>query len=286
MPDLRSPPSSRRELAAFLRSRRARLSPLDVGMPPTQRRRTPGLRREEVAQLAGIGVTWYTWLEQGRAISVSSPFLENVARALRLDPAERAHLFALAQHRPPPVLPVPSSRVTPALRHTLETIPNPAYVKTARWDVLAWNTAMSAVLGDPGLVPAERRNMLWLVFASADHRRMMPDWADDARAMLAKFRLEFSRAGDDPAFAALVRELGDISPEFHRWWAQHDVMGRGEGIKRFQHPTLGEIRFEHTSFIVEDAPDLRLVIYAPIAGASARKVMRAQVPPRRAKRPS
>ena len=276
MPDVHPSLPSRQELAAFLRTRRARLSPLDVGMPPTSRRRTPGLRREEVAQLAGIGVTWYTWLEQGRAISVSSHFLENVARALRLDPAERAHLFALAHHRPPPVVPVPSSRVTPALEHTLETIPNPAYVKTARWDVLAWNTAMSTVLGDLGIVPAERRNMLWLVFSSPDHRRMMPDWADDARAMLAKFRLEFSRAGDDPAFASLVRELDDTSPEFHRWWAQHDVMGRGEGIKRFQHPTLGEIRFEHTSFIVEDAPDLRLVIYTPIAGDSADKVRRAQ----------
>jgi transcriptional regulator with XRE-family HTH domain len=263
---------TRRELSAFLKSRRARLSPSDVGVPVGPRRRTPGLRREELAQLAGVGVTWYTWLEQGREIQVSTHFLESLARALRLDGSERAHLFALAQNRPPPLVPTASSSVTPALRRMLESQPNPAYLKTARWDVLDWSPALSAVFGDLAAVPAVHRNMLWLAFVDPQYRQMMADWLTDARAMLAKFRLEFGQRSDDPDFVTLVQELQHASPEFRSWWPEQDILGSGEGVKRFRHPKLGEIQFEHTTFLVDAAPDLRFVIYTPLPGESTSKV--------------
>src|SRR6266545_1817139 len=197
----------RKELAAFLRSRRERVTPEQVGLPTYGRRRTPGLRREEVAQLAGIGITWYTWLEQGRDIQVSVNVLERIAHALRLDGAERAHLFMLAHNRPPPVAALQRAHVTPAHQRLLESLAGPAYLATPRWDVVAWNTALSAVFGDLTAIPVERRNMLWLVFASADHRATIPDWENDARAMVARFRIEFGRRRDDSSFLTLIDEL-------------------------------------------------------------------------------
>jgi hypothetical protein len=149
---------------------------------------------------------------------------------------------------------------------------NPSYLKTARWDVLAWSPALRAVFGDLEDVPDRERNMLWLVFTHSEYRLMMPDWATDARAMVAKFRVEFGRHSQDPAFRALVEALSLRSADFRNWWSEQDVLGRGEGLKRFRHGRMGEIQFEHTTFVVEDAPDLRLVVYTPLAGESARKV--------------
>ena len=263
---------ARSALSAFLRSRRARLSPVAVGLPAGPRRRTPGLRREEVAQIAGVGITWYTWFEQGREVQVSTHFIECVARALRLDPAERAHLFALAQNRAPPVMLAPSPEVTPALRRMLDNQPSPSYLKTARWDVLAWSPSFTAVFGDLARTAVEQRNMLWLVFTDRDYRRMMVDWEDEVRAMTAKFRLEFGRHHEDPSFVRLVRELSETVPEFDRWWRLQDVQGRGAGIKRVNHPSAGMIEFVHTTFVVADEPDLRLVVYTPMPGEHARKV--------------
>jgi transcriptional regulator with XRE-family HTH domain len=256
--------ASRHDLAAFLRSRRERLSPQEAGFVAGARRRTAGLRREEVAQLAGVGLTWYTWFEQGRDIQVSAHFLERLALALRLTGAERAHLYDLAQHRPPPTVSVAVPEVSSALRAMIESLPNPAYVKTARWDVVAWNAAAADTFGDYGALPPARRNVLWLVFTSPEYRRIMTDWEGDARRVLAKFRLDHGAAGDDPAFAQLVAELSDASQEFRRWWLLHDVQGRGEGIKRLYHAVRGEIEFEHTAFVVDGAPQLRLVVYTPL----------------------
>jgi transcriptional regulator with XRE-family HTH domain len=266
--------ASRRELVAFLRSRRARLSPSDAGLASGARRRTPGLRREEVAQLAGVGVTWYTWFEQGRSIQVSAHFLERVAFALRLDAVERAHLFALALHQPPPLESELAVTMSPALRRLLSTLPNPSYVTTARWDVLDWSPSFSRVFGDLGAVAPERRNLLWLAFSEIRYRQMMPDWERDARIMLANFRAEFGRHADDPAFLQLVRELEQISPEFRRWWCDQDVQAPSEGPRRFRHETLGALDFEPTSFVVNAAPDLRLVVYTPVPGESASRVAR------------
>lgn len=256
--------ADRRALSDFVRDRRARTNPDEVGLPAGSRRRTPGLRREEVAQLAGVGVTWYTWFEQGRAIQVSADFLERVCRALRLDPTERAHLYALAQHRPPPHAAPGLPAVSPILQGLLDSLPNPAYVKTARWDIVAWNAATTALFGDYALVPPVERNSLWMIFTDPRYRRMMPDWEEGVRRVVAKFRLDYGRAGGDPAFTALVEALQAASPEFRRWWPQQDVAERSEGIKRIRHDTLGLLEFAHATFVVEGAPDLRMVTYTPV----------------------
>jgi transcriptional regulator with XRE-family HTH domain len=265
----RSP--ARQDLTDFLRRRRARISPLEVGLVAGARRRTPGLRREEVAQLAGVGITWYTWFEQGRDIPVSAHFLENLARALRLDAAEREHLFTLAQHRPPPLGRFSPPAVTPALQNMLESFPNPAYLKTPRWDLVAWNRPMTIMFGDFNEIPVERRNILWLLFTDPKYRRLMVDWEIDVRRAIARFRLDFGRAGDDPMFVALLRDLDQVSPEFRSWWKQHDVDGLGEGVKSFRHSRLGEIEFEHGTFTADNNSNLRLVVYTPTDAESARK---------------
>jgi hypothetical protein len=233
--------AGRDELAAFLKSRRARLSPAEVGLPTTARRRTPGLRREEVSHLAGVGIAWYTWLEEGREIDVSAHFLDRIARALRLDATERAHLFTLAHNRPPPIAPAGSLRVTPTLRRMLEAVSGPAYLATASMHVIAWNTALSAVFGDMDAIPAENRNMLWLVFASPSHRAAIPNWETDARAMLARFRIEFGRHREDPAFLELIERLQHITDEFRHWWPEQDVSVRQNKTKRFEISGIGEI---------------------------------------------
>ena len=257
----------RRVLSDFVRDRRARIAPDEVGLATGARRRTPGLRREEVAQLAGVGITWYTWFEQGRAIQVSADFLERICRALRLDAAERAHLYALAQHRPPPLATPIVPTVSPVLRAFLDSLPIPAYIKTPRWDVVAWNTAAVTLFGDYALIPPAERNSLWLMFIDPRYRQMMPDWEQGARRALAKFRLDHSQASGEPAFTALVEALKAASVEFRRWWPRQDVSERGEGIKRISHKIWGEVEFAFATFLVEGAPELRLVTYTPMAVA-------------------
>ncbi|MGJ7536567.1 MULTISPECIES: helix-turn-helix transcriptional regulator [unclassified Variovorax] len=263
---------ARAEMAAFLRSRRERLQPAEVGLPTTARRRTPGLRREEVCQLAGVGLAWYTWLEQAREIDVSAHFLNRIARALKLDATERAHLFTLAHNRPPPIVPGPSLTVTPHLRRMLDAVTGPAYLATASMHVIAWNAALAAVFGDLAALAPEDRNMLWLVFASPVHRAAIPRWETDARAMLARFRVEFGRHRDDPAFLALIERLQIASPEFRQWWPDHDVSMRTDRAKRFEVRGVGRMELEQSSFMVEESPDMRLVVYTPVDEQSARKV--------------
>jgi transcriptional regulator with XRE-family HTH domain len=262
--------ADRRVLADFLRDRRARIAPQDVGLAAGPRRRTPGLRREEVAHLAGVGITWYTWFEQGRAIQVSADFLERICRALRLDAAERAHLYALARH-PPPLMGTPDvPTISPVLQTFLDSLPNPAYLKTPRWDVVAWNTTAAALFGDYALIPPSERNSLRQIFVDPRYRQMMPDWEQGARRALSKFRLDHSQAQGDPAFTLLVEALKATSVEFRRWWPQQDVTERSEGIKRFRHEAWGDVEFAYATFLVEGAPELRLVTYTPPDGARAR----------------
>jgi hypothetical protein len=268
MPNLERNPD-RRDLTEFLVSRRARLTPPDVGLMAGPRRRTPGLRREEVAHLAGVGISWYTWFEQGRDIQVSAHFLENLSRALRLDRPEREHLFALAQHRPPPLARPAAPMVTATMQHVLESFPHPAHIKTPRWDIVAWNAAMAEVFGDFVQYPPEERNTLWLLFTKPTFRNIMLDWEVDARRVIARFRLDYGRSGNDPAFVELVRNLEEASPEFARWWRQHDVDGFGEGVKRVRHPRHGEIEYEHAAFTADSDPNLRLVVYTPVQRGNA-----------------
>jgi transcriptional regulator with XRE-family HTH domain len=260
----------RAELAEFLRSRRARLNPVDAGFANGSRRRTPGLRREEVAQLAEVGVSWYTWLEQGRDIHVSEPLLERLAGALRLTATERGHLFELAHGRPPSLPTIAPAEASLALRHVVDAYPFPALVSTLRWDVLAWNAPITALYGDYARLPIERRNALWSFFTDLELRVRIPSWADRARGSVARFRLDAARAADRTSFDALATELAEVSPEFARYWSEHEVIEVPEGKKVFVHPDVGAIEFEHVSLsrTEPDGQALRVTLYVPRPGES------------------
>jgi transcriptional regulator with XRE-family HTH domain len=257
----------RGELAHFLRARRASLLPQDVGLPGGGRRRTPGLRREEVAQLAGVGTTWYTWLEQGREVRASFDVLEALARALRLDPAERGHLILLGRGEQGPACRPPAEKATATLRRVVENLgPSPAFVMGRRWDYLAWNVAWCAVsCWEPGSDPASR-NHIWQMFMDPARRTLMPDWERTARRMVAKFRADSARHIGDPAFELLIDSLRAASPEFRRWWERHEVATGGEGRKELLHPTAGRLVFEHAIFRHESS-DQRLILYSPLPDA-------------------
>ena len=217
-------------LGGFLRDRRARLQP-QTGAG--SRRRTPGLRREEVATRANVSVTWYTWLEQGRGGPPSDEVLERLARALELDSAGREMLFLLAQQRPPPLTPIPSPAVSPVLQRVLDAMPTtPAIVKTPAWDIVAWNAAAAAVLTDYAALSTGERNLLRRLFATPNVRAAMPDWEADARFALASFRVDAARAGDYPEAAALAAELHASSADFRRLWAENEMRSHWVGCKR------------------------------------------------------
>jgi transcriptional regulator with XRE-family HTH domain len=255
----------RRELADFLRTRRAAIAPEDVGLPGGGRRRTPGLRREEVAQLAGVGTTWYTWLEQARDVRASRAVLEALADALMLTPAERSHLVLLGRGEPAPPPPVVAEEVSPTVRRLIANIDlSPAYILGRRWDYLAWNDAMAALFGDPGEVEPERRNQLWLLFTDPARRALMPDWKRTGRVLLSRFRADYARHVGDPAFDRLVSDLHDASPEFRKWWAQHEVKGGTDGRKELNHPVEGRMLFEHAAFKHIEHDDQRLILYTPL----------------------
>nr|WKF61521.1 hypothetical protein HUO10_006052 [Paraburkholderia busanensis] len=252
------------EAGEFLRSRRERLSPSDVGLPDGSRRRTPGLRREEVAMLAGVGATWYTWLEQGRDVRPSSEVLAAIARALRLDHAEQRHLFIL-NGRPAPVRQSAAESIGQPLRRMLDSLTGqPAYVLGRRWDVLAWNHAAEVVYGDYARLHGDERNVLHLVFADAEHRRLLVDWEAVARATLSMFRADSVRHVGDESFERLISRLSQSSPEFARWWPQREVAHSLIGQKRIDHPFGGRMVFEYSSFGVGGSDDLKLIMFTPI----------------------
>jgi transcriptional regulator with XRE-family HTH domain len=254
----------RAELADFLRARRASLQPEEVGLQNGGRRRTPGLRREEVAQLAGVGATWYTWLEQGRDVRASLDVLEALAGALRLTNAERAHLILLGRGEQAPPCKPPVERVSQALRRLVENLgPGPAFVLGRRYDILVWNRATAAVFGDPGAIPKPARNQLWLTFMDPARRELMPDWERSARILVAKFRADSARHIGDPAFEELIGSLRASSPEFRKWWERHEVAGAGEGRKELIHPVAGKLVFDHAAFRNIESTELRLILYSP-----------------------
>jgi transcriptional regulator with XRE-family HTH domain len=255
----------RGELADFLRRRRASIKPDDVGLPAGGRRRTPGLRREEVAQLAGVGATWYTWLEQGRDVRASLDVLEAIGRALRLSPAERAHLILLGRGEEAPVSKAPAERVSPTLRRLIENLgPSPALLLGRRWDYLSWNRAACAVFGDFDKVPRARRNHLWMMFMDPVRREMFADWERGIRLAAAKFRADSARYIGDPSFEELIQSLRQASPEFCKVWKRHEVARSGEGRKVLRHPVAGTLVFEHAVFNPAEAPEQRLILYTPV----------------------
>lgn len=251
------------QLGDFLRSRRERLTPKEAGLRTSLRRRTPGLRREEVAALAGIGVDWYIRLEQGRCKTPSAATIDAVASALRLGPTEHAHLRTLLirnteRHR------FERETVPEALRLVLDDLPSPAYITGRRWDVLAWNRAAERFFAF-GKLREEDRNVLIYLLTNPQARKMFGSgWEAQARRTVAQFRATHDLFADDPAFLGLLAQLRDGCPELDRWWKGHDVRGAAAGIKVMRHPTRGPIRFAHASFQSADDPRLRLVIYTPV----------------------
>jgi transcriptional regulator with XRE-family HTH domain len=255
----------KRELGAFLRSRRERLSPADVGLSTGPRRRTPGLRREEIAMVAGVGTTWYTWLEQGRDVKPSNEVLAALGDALKLDMAEKQHLFILAGRHAPAPRPNNPERVEAALLHTLTSLTiQPAYVMGRRWDVLAWNRAAEAVFGDYGALQGDARNTMHLVFTDKRHRRLLTDWEDVARMAIGRFRADSARYVGDPDFERLIAALTAASPQFRAWWPERDVFRQLSGIKKIRHPEAGPMTFEHMSFSIDDGSDMKLIVYTPL----------------------
>jgi transcriptional regulator with XRE-family HTH domain len=258
------PRSQRRsELAAFLRARRARIGPADVGLPPGLRRRTPGLRREEVAQLAGVGVTWYTWLEQGRPIRASIQVLEAVARTLRLDQAELEHLYRLAEV---PTAPAEAAAATPspAVREILESLdPLPALLLNSRFDVLGRNRAHTGLVYQWHAVPCEHGNILWCCFTEPEVRRRITNFDEEAPRMVATLRASFAQHLNEPAWTSFIRRLSAASPEFAELWARHEVASPASHVKHFMHPRAGLLRLLSTSLAVADMPEARIVVYTP-----------------------
>jgi transcriptional regulator with XRE-family HTH domain len=260
-----NPFARRREAGAFLRSRRGRLAPSAVGLPQGFRRRTPGLRREEVAILAGVGTTWYTWLEQGREIQPSNEVLSALAEVLRLDAAERHHLFSLYD-RPTQTRRLPGEEhVDEPLRHMVDGLAGqPALVLGWRWDILAWNRAAEVVIGSYAGLDGGRPNVLELLFSDPAHRRLFVDWETVARGALATFRADCAQHVGDPDFEAMVARLARLSPEFAAWWPQHDVAHHLAGTKRLNHPTVGRMHFTFSMLAVGDRPGMKLFVFTAV----------------------
>ena len=267
------PETRRRALGDFLRAQRARIAPASLGLPAGPRRRTPGLRREEIAQAAGMSATWYAWLEQGRDVSASPTALAALAGALHLTPAERAYLFELAGRRDPDGAPATDAMdVPPALAAALAAIAGPAYLLDRTWTARAWNAPAERLfvgwLDRAGADPdGVARNLLRYVFLSPVARRVIPDWENRARRVLAEFRADSGTHLDDPALRALVEELTRRSVLFARCWREHAVVERAGGERRFEHPRDGRLRYEQIAFSLASRPDFKLVMLVPTPAA-------------------
>lgn len=266
--------AARHELAHFLRSRRERITPEQVGLPPGRRRRTPGLRREEVAALAAVGVTWYTWLEQARDIQISAQVADAVARALMLDPNERGHLFVLVG------VPDPNPRadcpgMSPQMLEMLGRLePLPAAVVNSRTDVIAYNRTYGRLVSDLDALPYEDRNILWLIFTDPVWREALPDWPETSRLCVAKYRAAMVEHLAEPAWKALVKRLQQASPDFAALWDRHEVVQPENRTKRFLNPEVGLLTFDFTHLWLGPRPGPRLVTYTPADAATRERLDR------------
>ncbi|MFM0113092.1 helix-turn-helix transcriptional regulator [Paraburkholderia nemoris] len=263
---------SSNRLGNYLKNRRTKLDPASFGISGG-RRRTAGLRREEVAQRANISAAWYTWLEQGRGGNPSADVLDRIAKALMLTEVEREHVFLLGLGHPPEVRYRGGDAITPRLQRLLDALPySPAIVRTATWDVVAWNRAAATVLTDYGSLPPEQRNVLRMIFCDPRVRAAQFDWTSVARFVVGAFRIDAARAGADAEVAPLVDELCRSSPEFAAMWRDNEVQTHGEGVKRLRHPVLGPISLEYSSFAVDGRPDLQMIVYNPATPADQERI--------------
>ncbi|HQT74472.1 MAG TPA: helix-turn-helix transcriptional regulator [Acidiphilium sp.] len=261
-------------LGNYLKDRRARLDPAAFGFTPA-RRRTPGLRREEVAQRANVSTNWYTWLEQGRGGAPSADVLDRIARAMMLTDIEREHLFLIGLGRPPEARYRAPEGITPRLQRVLDTLDHsPAFIRTATWDVIAWNKAAAAVMTNYSTLPDGQRNVLRMMFCDSRVRAAQSNWESVARYVVASFRADVARAGAARDVQSLVDELSATSPEFAALWADNDVQAHGDGVKILHHPVAGPLSMEFSGFAVDSRPDLTMVIYNPATAEDADKIRR------------
>lgn len=259
-------------LGTYLKDRRAKLDPGAFGFS-SRRRRTPGLRREEVAQRANISSTWYAWLEQGRGGAPSADVLDRIAGALLLTDVEREHLFLLGLGHPPEVRYRRNEGITPRLQRVLDALnPTPALIRTATWNVVAWNKAATVMLIDYGSLPPEERNVLRFVFLDPRFRTAQYDWESVARFVVGAFRVDAARAGAAAEVEPLVEELCRLSPEFKAMWRDHTVNTHSEAVKHIRHPILGPLAFEYSAFAVDGRPDLSLLIHNPATPEDAERI--------------
>ena len=260
------------QLGAYLRDHRTRLDPVSLGFP-AGRRRTPGLRREEVAARANISPTWYTWLEQGRGGAPSADVLDRIARALMLTERERENLFLVALGRPPEAHYQASGGVTPRLQRVLDTLdPVPALIRTATWDVIAWNVAATVLLTDYAALPPRERNVLRMIFLDPRARAFQHDWESVARFIVGAFRVDAARAGAAAEVEPLVAELCSLSPDFARLWGDTHIQNMVDYVKHIRHPVLGPLAFELSAFAVDGRPDLSMLVYNPATPADAERI--------------
>ncbi len=261
-------------LGRFLQDRRAKLDPTSFGFSSV-RRRTPGLRREEVAQRANISSAWYVCLEQGRGGAPSADVLDNLAKALLLTDAEREHLFLIGLGRAPESRYRHPDDIEPRLQRILDGLgPAPAFLKTATWDVIAWNQAATVLWPNLGQLPVKERNTLRLVFLDPHARALYYDWEAVARTSVAAFRADVTRAGAMAEVAALIDELSHASPEFRAMWKDNDVSDNAHAVKDLRHPVLGTIGFECSTFGVDGRQDLTMIVFLPASADIAERITR------------
>jgi transcriptional regulator with XRE-family HTH domain len=271
---LRSPVDNQR--SEFLRLCRARIKPSDLGLPQAQRKRTAGLRREDVAALSGVSASWYTWLEQGRDMRVSDEVLERLCQTFKLSDDERTYLFLLVQHRPPRVLHESRLEAPPEAVRMINALTIPAVVLNLRWDVLAWNAINTIIFRDYSKYPVAERNLLEILFTRPVHHISDPELFEDmARRVVARLRFDYSRCADDRKFEALVRRLSMASPLFNRLWRVPEFTLRSYGIHRWTHARYGDVAFEHNSCVLDGHPNIRVVICTPENAATQRAVAQA-----------
>jgi len=271
-----SNPGRRKELGLFLRARRDQALRADYGLPPIGRSRERGLRREEVAFLSGVSVTWYTWLEQGRDISPSRQVLEAVSRALHLSSTGLGYVLSLGGYASAAPAGPAADTAPPHLQRLMDALdPNPAFALFPDWGVAGWNRAYAALYPNIDTVPPADRNLLWLVFTDPYVRNLLPDWETTSKRFLAEFRAETGQRLGDPDIQYQVERLKEASPEFRQGWDLYDILGFESRERLFHHPAVGVLQLEHHQVSPSDRPDLHIVVYTPAPGSDAAAQMQA-----------
>jgi transcriptional regulator with XRE-family HTH domain len=264
----------REELTRFLKSARARITPAELGLPQGERRRAAGLRREEVASLAGMSVTWYTWFEQGRDVQLSAAMLERLTGVLKLSPQEREYLFALAQNRPAPLVGSTDDVVAPSVQHMLDHLSLPALVMTADWMVIGWNRLVARIFRDYGRLARDDRNLFRILLLSDAYRRDEEEYRDLVKRLTARVKWDYSRTPNSEAFETIIQQMLELCPVFRQYWEDSEVVSHSEGIHSVDVEPVGRITFRHTSYAVEQSPSQRLMIFVPLDEESARRLRR------------